>query len=81
MSPESILLALLIVLLAVLARRLLSGAHARGSLPLPPGPKPLPLLANLLDVPNTMPWKTYTEWSHKYGTYVCHNNSWAELIP
>ncbi|KAI0260543.1 cytochrome P450 [Gloeopeniophorella convolvens] len=37
------------------------------SLPLPPGPKPRPLIGNLLDLPKTDFAKTYTEWGHKYG--------------
>lgn len=31
--------------------------------PLPPGPKGLPLIGNALDLPKSQPWITFTEWS------------------
>ncbi|KAI0061733.1 cytochrome P450 [Artomyces pyxidatus] len=36
-------------------------------LPLPPGPKPLPIIGNLLDVPTKAPWATYAKWAEQYG--------------
>lgn len=39
------------------------------ALPLPPGPKPLPLLGNLLDVPLTRQWLVYSQWAKRYGIY------------
>ncbi len=42
----------------------------RAPLPLPPGPKALPLIGNLLDVPQTRPWVTIRDWAKAYGT-VC----------
>ena len=35
--------------------------------PLPPGPKGLPLLGNILDLPQSEPWKTFGSWGDKYG--------------
>ncbi|EIW77985.1 cytochrome P450 [Coniophora puteana RWD-64-598 SS2] len=37
------------------------------SLPLPPGPRPLPIIGNLLDVPSESPWLTFAEWKHRFG--------------
>lgn len=36
----------------------------------PPGPRPLPLIGNLLDFPDFKkePWLLYTEWKKTYGT-------------
>ena len=37
------------------------------SLPYPPGPTPLPVIGNLLDMPTSYDWLTYAEWAKKYG--------------
>ncbi|KAF9267070.1 cytochrome P450 [Marasmius fiardii PR-910] len=35
--------------------------------PLPPGPKGLPLIGNLLDMPNGQEWLTFAKWGQEYG--------------
>ncbi|KAI0045440.1 cytochrome P450 [Auriscalpium vulgare] len=42
----------------------------RSPAPLPPGPKGLPLLSNLLDLPQKEQWKTFADWGRKYGPIV-----------
>ncbi|KAJ7930344.1 cytochrome P450 [Mycena leptocephala] len=37
---------------------------------LPPGPRPLPLIGNILDVPAKQPWRTYYNWSHQYDSDI-----------
>ena len=39
----------------------------RQGLPYPPGPRSLPLIGNLFDVPKEFSWLTYTRLSRKYG--------------
>jgi hypothetical protein len=39
----------------------------RQGLPYPPGPRPLPLIGNLFDVPKEFSWLTYARLSQKYG--------------
>lgn len=39
-------------------------------LPLPPGPKPLPLIGNAKDMPKTKAYVTFAEWAKTYGPIV-----------
>jgi len=51
--------------------RLLATRNARPSLshlPLPPGPKGLPIIGNLKDMPTSFEWQTYHKWSKDLGT-------------
>ncbi|KAF8993007.1 cytochrome P450 [Cyathus striatus] len=42
------------------------------SIPLPPGPRKLPLVGNIFDIPSIAPWKTYAKWSKLYKSDVLH---------
>jgi hypothetical protein len=42
--------------------------RTRGGLPYPPGPRPLPIIGNLLDIPKEFSWLAYTRLSERYGT-------------
>ena len=58
-------LAFLLVILAIV--------HAvstyRVRLKMPPGPLGIPILGNIFQVPNSMPWFKFTEWKRKYGMF------------
>jgi len=41
----------------------------RSTLPLPPGPKKLPLLGNLFDFPTSQEWLTYNKLCKEYSMY------------
>jgi hypothetical protein len=39
----------------------------RSKLPLPPGPKKVPLVGNLFDMPSERQWETYLQWSKEFS--------------
>jgi cytochrome P450 len=51
----------------VLASGVLSQFLTKPARPLPPGPPRLPLIGNLHQAPRLNPWRTYQEWTKKYG--------------
>ncbi len=54
------------VSLVFLRSRLDWKARSRG-LPLPPGPKPLPIVGNVLGIPKKRPWLGFRDMSKEYG--------------
>ncbi|KAJ6494240.1 cytochrome P450 [Mycena sanguinolenta] len=48
--------------------------------PLPPGPKGLPLIGNLLDVPKSQKWLTFIEMSRKYDSDIISLNLAGDTV-
>ena len=42
-------------------------SRKRRSLPLPPGPRGLPILGNLFDMPRSTYWRVFDNWAKQYG--------------
>ncbi|KAH6893742.1 cytochrome P450 98A3 [Coprinopsis sp. MPI-PUGE-AT-0042] len=45
-------------------------ASSRGKLPTPPGPRGLPIVGNILQMPSEEPWKVYADWGKQYGDVI-----------
>ena len=54
------------LLIAVILVAVVSLNRARRTLP--PGPKGLPILGNIFDVPKEFEWLAYTRWSREFRT-------------
>ncbi|KAK8033674.1 cytochrome P450 [Apiospora marii] len=63
-SSISLPLGLAIVCVLLLAKSIWTRSTR---LPLPPGPKPLPLIGNLHQVPKSLQWLHFYHWSRQYG--------------
>lgn len=58
---------LYLILIAFLAPCLTAWMMGHKTLPLPPGPKGLPLIGSPYELPNKYPWLEYAKWTKKYG--------------
>ncbi|KDR66580.1 hypothetical protein GALMADRAFT_1146457 [Galerina marginata CBS 339.88] len=64
---------LLVVLASLTAAAFLYVKTSKRSvLALPPGPKGLPVIGNLLDLPNGFEWETYARWGKEYNSGVIY---------
>ena len=63
-SPTFVASALLLILVSA-AVQYWSCSRAKSKFP--PGPTPLPIIGNILDIPRNNPWKTFAEWGKIYG--------------
>jgi len=58
---------LLVLVFSLAAFSVIRDYRRRRGLPYPPGPRPLPLIGNLFDIPKEFSWLEYTQMSKKYG--------------
>ncbi|KAJ3556974.1 hypothetical protein NM688_g1728 [Phlebia brevispora] len=62
----------LLAVTAVFAFAWLYIKWSRSRLALPPGPKPLPIVGNLFDMPRVRPWLTYSRWAQQYDSDILY---------
>lgn len=75
----SAILAAIIALLVGVVSITNSKRKTTSSLPLPPGPKPLPVIGNVHQAPKSHAWRTYLQWSKEYGPIV-HVNMLGQSV-
>ena len=63
---NDILFALLTLFVVAILKRCLS----RPFTSLPPGPKGLPIVGNVLDMPSEKEWLTFAEWGEQWGELI-----------
>ncbi len=68
MSALFVILDVCAVITALILIRCLSNGAKTRRPHLPPGPKELSLLGNLLDMPTEKEWLTFAKWGERYGT-------------
>ncbi|KAL1744100.1 cytochrome P450 [Schizophyllum fasciatum] len=71
---------LALALLAVGAVYLYTFARKASRAPLPPGPRRLPVIGNLLDLPARMVWETYMAWAKEYDSAVLHADVFGQPL-
>ncbi|KDR69244.1 hypothetical protein GALMADRAFT_145643 [Galerina marginata CBS 339.88] len=75
-QPNGLDLLLFLATLGVAAAMLIyARSRKRSTLPYPPGPKRLPVLGNLLDIPTSFEWETYARWGKEYDSDILHLNT------
>ncbi|KAJ6569258.1 cytochrome P450 [Mycena capillaripes] len=76
-APRTILCATMVVAAALYGLWSRKKSH---KLPLPPGPRQLPLVGNLFDVPAAFQWETYARWSKEYNSDIIHLNMMGKSV-
>lgn len=70
-----LIITLLLSLYLLLWRR-----RAASSLPLPPGPSPLPIIGNIHQAPKSFAWHQYHGWSKTYGSIIHLNMAGQSVV-
>lgn len=77
-SSTSLATAVAVILFLILRIRSAKewSKRSRGKL-LPPGPQPLPVIGNLLDMPRAKSWYGFRDMANKYGAHARKNRDFS----
>jgi hypothetical protein len=71
------LLDISVAMLFLASIRAIRDYRRRGGLTYPPGPRPLPIVGNLFDIPGDSSWLAYTQFSKSYGNSL---SFWESIL-
>ncbi|OJK01331.1 hypothetical protein ASPACDRAFT_77104 [Aspergillus aculeatus ATCC 16872] len=74
LTPTGLALVFLITIYLILSYYHLTPTGKKSQLPLPPGPRGLPIIGNLHQAPRQKAWEVYKQWSDQYGPIMTVNN-------
>lgn len=69
----------LLLVIVLLSYTIYGRLHSK-ALQLPPGPRRLPLIGNLLDMPSGRAWLTYAKWCRDYDSDIIHVSAAGQSI-
>jgi len=78
---DAVLIDFLVVAFAFIALGILYSRQRQKKLPFPPGPKRLPVVGNLFDMPAGSEWITYKQWGKLYGAFFFMSLGGPLLMP
>ncbi|KAI9457535.1 cytochrome P450 [Russula earlei] len=64
------ILDVLVIVSSLAAYLAIHDYQKKGGLPYPPGPRPLPLIGNLFDIPKEFAWLSFNRFARKYGDII-----------
>ncbi len=66
---DALVVSAAVLLIFLYLKRNSARLSSSSKLPLPPGPKGLPVIGNLLDMPTSFEWETYHKWCKELGMF------------
>jgi hypothetical protein len=75
MTYPTVIVNISVALLSLAVIQVIRDHRRRRGRPYPPGPRPFPIIGNLLDIPKQFSWLAYSEISQTYGNHSSTSRS------
>ena len=69
MTYPTVIVNIFVALLSLAVIQVIRDHRRRQGRPYPPGPRPFPIIGNLLDIPKQFSWLAYSKFSQTYGDH------------